>query len=70
MSLASEARADSPPVGLLAADLMSSGSFGFHHMLPTHLITSASLLGACLNAEAVSQRGCLLLWRVCNMLMA
>lgn len=51
MSLASEARADSPPVGRGAPDLTSRGSLGFHHMLPTHLITSASLLGACLHAK-------------------
>ena len=53
ISLAREAKADSPPAGRLAASLESDGSLGFHHMLPTHLITSASLLGACLHNISV-----------------
>ena len=49
MSRARDASADSPPAARLLTGLVSAGSLGFHHMLPTHLITSTSLLGACLH---------------------
>lgn len=52
MSLAREARADSPDPFPVPALLATPGTFGFHHMLRTHLMTSESRTGACLQAHA------------------
>ena len=55
MSLARDASADSPEGLPAPALVVSPGSFGFHHMLRTHLITSGSRTGACLQFTHVSQ---------------